>query len=277
MPSVLRIALLALAVLAVAAPGAHAAPAPVVTAQLTDEGSKRGWRTVRVDVSGSCGPEAAPGTTAYIDAQLRRAATGPGGKTAEPFYSGLIPLGETEAVEGTSATFRFRVSGGWNVVAVGDISCSEPEGSEILTARSTPTPSILAPLRLAGWEAIGASVNGGPRCTPPMRRVLRAHAGYDLAFDLAAVDARTLFGHSGTEPRMRDLGKIRFHLRGGGTMKWDKPVSKRGYGLFRRLVMGYYYQPRKPRRVTMWLTVSGVETNRLSVRVLPRKRGCRKL
>ena len=277
MPPLLRIALLALAVLAVSAPGAHAALAPTVTAELTDEGSAKGQRTVRVDVSGTCGPEAAPGTTVYVDAQLRRAATGPGGKTAEPFYPGLVPLGETEAVEGTSATFRFRVSGGWNVVAIGDISCSEPEASEILTARSQPTQAVRAPLRLDGWEAIGASVNGGARCTPPMRRVMRAHAGYDLAFNLAPLDARTLFGHAGTGPRMRDLGKVTFHLRGGGTRKWDKVVSRRGYSLFRRLVMGYYFQPRKPRRVTMWLTVAGMETNRLSVRVLPRKKGCRKL
>ena len=277
MPSLLRIALLSLAVLALAAPGAHAALAPSVTAEMTDEGSANGWRTVRVDVSGTCGPDAAPGTTVHVDAQLRRAATGPGGKTAVPFYDGLVPLGPTEAAEGTSATRRFRVSGGWNVVAIGDISCSEPEASEVVIARSAPTAALRAPLRLDGWEALGTSVNGGPRCTPPMRRRLRAHAGYDLAFNLAPVDARTLFGHSGTGPRMRDLGKVTFHLRGGGTMKWDKVVSRAGFKRFRRLVMGYYFQPRKPRKVTMWLTVAGMETNRLTIPVLPRKKGCRKL
>lgn len=277
MTAFLRIALLAVTGLALLAPGAHAALAPSVTAELTDEGTKKGWRTVRVDVSGSCGPDAAPGTTAYVDAQLRRAATGAGGKTGEPFYSGLVPLGDTEAAEGTSATRRFRVSGGWNAVAIGDISCSEPEGSDVIEARSAPTASVLAPLRLDGWEALGASVNGGPHCAPPMRRVFRAHAGYDIAFDLGEIDARTIFGHAGTGPRMRDLDRVKFHLRGGGSMKWDKVVSKRGYSRFRRLVMGYYFQPRKPRRVTMWMSIDGVETNRLTIRVLPRKKGCRKL
>lgn len=269
--------LLAVTGLAVLAPGAQAALAPAVTAQLTGEDSAKGWRTVRVDVDGSCGPQAAPGTTVYIDAELRRAATGAAGKTAPPFYDGLEPVGPTEAVEGTSATFRYRVSGGWNVVAVAEISCSEPEESDIITARSAPTASILAPLRLEGWEARGTSVNGGAECAPPTRRRLRAHAGYDLAFDLAPLDARTVFGHPGTGPRLRDLGKVKFHLRGGGTMKWDKVVSKRGFMRFGQLLMGYFYQPRKPRPVTMWMTVNGVETNRLTIRVLPRKKGCRKL
>ena len=277
MPVVLRIALLAAAALAMTAPGAHAALAPTVTAQLTDEGSAKGWRTIRVDVAGSCGPQAAPGTTAYVEADLRRAATGAAGKTAPPFYDGYEPLGPAEAVEATTATYRYRVSGGWNVVAVATISCTEPEAFDTVTARSAPTASVLAPLRLDGWEALGTSVNGGARCTPPMRRVFRAHAGYDIAFDLGEIDARTVFGHRGTGPRQRDLGKVKFHLRGGGSMKWDKPVSRRGYALFRRLVMGYYFQPRKPRPVTMWMSIDGVETNRLTIRVLPRKKGCRKL
>ena len=276
-PTVLRTPLLAVAALALAAPGAHAAPAPSVTAKLTDEGSAKGWRTVRVDVTGTCGPEAAPGTISHVDAQLRRAATGPGGKTAEPFYAGLVPLGDTEAAEGTSTTRRFRVSGGWNAVAIGDISCSEPEGSDVVGARSEPTAAVLAPLRLEGWRALGTSVNGGPGCAPPMKRVLRAHAGYDLAFHLGALDARTVFGHRGTGPRFPDLGKVKFHLRGGGSMPWDKVVSRAGFKRFRQLVMGYYFQPRKPRPVRMWLTVAGMETNRLTVRVLPRKKGCRRL
>ena len=277
MPSVLRIVLLALAALAVLAPAAEAALAPSVTAQLTDEGVEDGRRTVRVDVGGTCGPAAAPGTTVYVDAGLRRAPAGPGAKAGTPFYDGYDVVGPVEAVEGTSATFRFRVSGGWNAVAVGSISCYEQESGDTAELESQPTAAVLAPLRLDGWEARAASVNGGPRCAPPLRGKLRAHNGYDLAFDLAPIDARTVFGHPGTEPRMSDLGKIRFHLRGGGTRKWDKPVSKRGFSLYRQLLMGYYYQPRKPRPVTMWLTVDGVETNRLTVRVQPRKKGCRKL
>jgi hypothetical protein len=277
-PPALRIVLLALTALAVAAPGAQAALAPSVTAQMTDEGTAKGWRTLRVDVSGTCGPAAAPGTTSYVSADLRRAATGTGGKTGPPFSQGLDYIGSTESVEGTTATYRFRISGGWSAVAVAEISCSEPEGEYgCCEARSEPTAAVLAPLRLDTWEALGTSVNGGPRCSPPRRRVLRAHAGYDLAFDLGPLDARTLFGHAGTSPRLRDLGKVKFHLRGGGTRTWDRVVSKRGFTLFHRLVMGYYFQPRKPRTVTMWLTVGGLETNRLTVRVLPRKKGCRRL
>ena len=277
-PPVLRIALLALTALAVAAPGAQAALAPAVTAQMTDEGTAKGWRTLRVDITGTCGPAAAPGTQSFVSADLRRAATGAAGKTGPPFSQGLDYIGSTESTEGTTATYRFRITGGWRAVAIAEISCSEPEGDpDGGVARSAPTPAVLAPLRLEGWEALGTSVNGGPRCRPPMRRVLRAHAGYDLAFDLGPLDARTIFGHAGTGPRLRDLGRIKFHLRGGGSMKWDRVVSKRGFTLFHRLVMGYYFQPRKPRPVTMWMSVDGVETNRLTIRVLPRKKGCRRL
>ena len=276
MSPALRIVLLALAVLALSAPGAHAALAPSVTAQLTDEGSAKGWRTIRVDVSGSCGPEASPETRVTVNADLRRAPASAGGKPGTPFSRGLEPIGSTESVEATSGTFRYRVSGGWSAVAVGTISCSEPE-SDGAEATSPPSAAVVAPLRLEGWEAQGMSVNGGPQCIPPKRGRFRAHVGYDIAFDLGEIDARTFFGHGGTEPRMDDLGRVKFHLRGGGTMAWDKVVSRRGYRLHGRLLMGYYFQPRRPVPVTMWMSVKGVETNRLTIPVLPRKKGCRKL
>jgi hypothetical protein len=49
---------------------AHAALAPTVTATMVDEGISEGKRTVRVDVTSTCGPEAPADTVSTVSADL---------------------------------------------------------------------------------------------------------------------------------------------------------------------------------------------------------------
>jgi hypothetical protein len=39
-------------------------------------------------------------------------------------------------------------------------------------------------------------------------------------------------------------------------------------------VNGFYYQPRKAKPVKLWVTVNGMDSNVITVKVKPKPRGC---
>lgn len=244
-------------------------------AVLVDEGVADGWRTVSVDVTGSCGPAAPPGAQLSLDVDLR----GRWRKDSAPPFA-LDPLAvesleaDSDPKPGPRASFRFKVTGGAIVTARAFASCSDDATLETAEARSDFVGALPTPLRLDEWEAFGMSYKGGlRRCAPP-RRGMRVGVGYDIKWDLGPVETRSLFGYRG-KLKARSLDALDLHRTGGGLRSVTYHPSVRGFYKFNHaLVSGYYFTPRKPRPVRLWVTVNGLDSNVLAVRVRPRKRGC---
>ena len=260
--------------LAAAAPGAaQAAFAPTVAANMVDEGVADGWRTIRVDVTSSCGPEAPADTVSSVQADLVGLWRGSQTRTFSPESDHVqyVSPAEGEQVPGPAATYRFRVTGGVRVAAIGYVSCSSETEYEGRDAKTAPTGSLLAPPRLDGFEFEGISYTGGPRCAPRSERAFQVGPMFGLRW-LVDLEERSAFGRRMLT--VASVGQIKLHVQGAGRKRWDHSASRRGFRAVGGIVSGFYFRPRTRQPVKLWVTVGGLDSNVLTVPVRRRVRGC---
>jgi hypothetical protein len=266
------------AVLVLAGPlaPARAEVTPSVTVRLVDEGlDAQLRRTVRVDVSGSCGPAAGPRTTMELLGSLRGRWAGEKHPPYELDAGQLTNLGPDESQPGPAASFRFRISGGVVAAAGGWIQCSDPDALEgtgqTASAESPWTGALAAPIQLLGWHGYGTTVTfRRPSCKLP-RNAMQVHAGYDIEWQLN-VDARGLLGTRRLAPSV--FSKLTFHIAGGGVRRIDFHPSKKGWAAYHTLLNGFYYTPRRLKPVRLWVTAGGMDSVVRTVKVKPKPKGC---
>src|SRR4051794_25321022 len=120
---------------AIATQASAATVSPSVTVQLTDAGVADGWRTVRVEVTGNCGPDAPDGTTMDVRPLIvarwkdtSKAPYTPDEKMVEIVDAPTPPDPDDDegSRPGPTATFTFRVTGGIHAVGKGEVVCTAP-------------------------------------------------------------------------------------------------------------------------------------------------------
>ena len=248
--------------------GATQALEPSVTVAMVDEGTTRGWRTVRVEVSGTCGSQAPAGTRGEVSVEILKRL--PAGGAVVPATGTVDELGETGA--GLTRSFRYRITGGFLATARGHVECSDEETDESAEARSAYGPPLQAPIELAGWGAPGVSYSyKHPRCRF-RRQNMEVGAGYDISWQLGRLDTRALFGANAL--RGAHLRHFRLHIAGGGRRSLTVVPSVRGFARYSLVLNGFYYIPLRPQPVRLWITIRNLESNQITVPVRPRPRGC---
>ena len=263
---------LSLAIATVPGP-AHAAFAPSVSVNTIDEGVADGWRTLRVEVTSSCGPEAPADTVSEVSAELVGLWRGSQTRTFSPDSEDvelLSPTGD-EGVPGSTATYRYRITGSVRAAAIGYVSCSSETTYEAREAKTAPTGALVAPPRLEGFEFEGVSYTGGPRCAPRSERAFQIGPQFALRWSVG-VDTRSAFGRR--DLNVANVGQIKLHIAGAGRKRLDHPASRRGFRTVGGIVSGYYFRPRTRQPVKLWVTVGGLDSNVIKVPVRRRVRGC---
>ncbi|HEX8854815.1 MAG TPA: hypothetical protein VF752_04375 [Thermoleophilaceae bacterium] len=262
--------LAALAALALAANAQADSPASV-TATLTDEGAAaNGIHTLRVDVAATC----PAGTNPWVQADLKGHWKNEVKPPFDPDPRDIDALGADDSVQAASASFKYRLPGGFIASAIGSVQCLDSEGNMTASADSAPTASIRLPVRLAKWESAGTTATfKRASCRVPSRG-MQVGAGYDIKWELEA-DLRGAFGSGAFDIRVADLKQITLHISGGGRRALKFRSSSSGFKHFNgALVNGFYYQPRKAKPVKLWVTVNAVDSNVIAVKVKPKPRGC---
>ncbi|HEX6388923.1 MAG TPA: hypothetical protein VFZ89_05745, partial [Solirubrobacteraceae bacterium] len=252
---------------------------PSATATLVDEGVNGSERTVRVDVTGTCGPLAGPATMTLSVRMYGRYA-----KDRQPPYPlsaaiAVAPDDPDATLPGPSASFRYRVGNGVLATARATVDCTPPppaDGELPEDPRSATSPfsnAIRAPWKL-GWSKPGQAFGGSPgRCTPPERR-LQVGAGADFQWDLSGLDLRGALGR--TRVSLESLREIDLHVSGGGRKARTFHPSRNGYRRFHgALLSGYYFIPRTTQPVKLWAQVGEAKSDVVTIRVRKRPRGCR--
>jgi hypothetical protein len=262
--------LAAFAALALAAP-AQADSQSSVTATLTDEGAApNGIHTVRVDVAGSC----PAGTVPWVQANLKGHWKNEVKPPFDPNPKEIDALGADDSVQAPNASFRYRLPGGFIASAIGSLQCLDSDGNMAASAESAPTATVRLPVRLTAWESAGTTASYKRASCRVPRRGMQLGAGYDIRWDLEA-DLRGSFGSGAFDLRAADLKQIMLHISGGGRRALRFHPSSKGFKHFNgALVNGFYYQPRKARPVKLWVTVNGMDSNAITVKVKPKPRGC---
>jgi hypothetical protein len=256
-----------------AASPAQADFAPSATAKLVDEGlSPDGRRTVRIEVSGSCGPSAGPNTEISVMGTIKGHWARDTHAPYDPDARQAEDLGAADWVPGSSSSFRFRLSGGLVASAVGSVQCHDPDSDDTRTADSPLTPALATPVRLLGAQPNAASYSYRRTGCPTPFRKMQVGGGYDLSWRLD-LDPRGLLGIR--KLGAKSLKSVRLHIAGGGARSLAFSPSVAGYRHFGGLLLnGFYYEPRKPKPVRLWATIGGLDSNVITMKVKPRPRGC---
>lgn len=241
---------LALAVLALSPASAGAALQPSASVTLTDLGAERdGSHRVRIDWTGSCGPEA-PADALHASSFA--------GLVHVPRRAGARPFrGDGGPPSSLSGSSEERVLPGRRVFARLALVCDD--GESVARAEADSAQQLFVPPRLAGW-----SVDRGSYCNAT-RAEQRRGVG---ASDFQTLDWKLVFGRDSMllSPSVKGmLDEVRLRASGKGLRFRDRPSSgalRKGND-FRATI----FTPRSG-RLTLWAEVGGVSTNKITIPIV---------